>query len=159
MRVDYRVTGSKPFLQVFLLFSTFRAGFYDHVLVTADFCPLRVLDFFNVFNFVFANRTQKFRLSVFTPVDLPLKLSVKGNLKPGLEMYSLQYCAWQFGLTQGIPMPNLYSMEYLFWKRNHFVLISNSPFECCHQITDDIFNPNPELPANSPTRGFFTKRT
>ncbi|KAK3437375.1 hypothetical protein EUGRSUZ_C02042 [Eucalyptus grandis] len=31
-------------------------------------------------------------------------------------------------------------MEYPFWKRNHYVSTSDSPFECCHHITDDIFN-------------------
>ncbi|KAK3437366.1 hypothetical protein EUGRSUZ_C02029 [Eucalyptus grandis] len=29
-------------------------------------------------------------------------------------------------------------MEYPFWKKNHYVSTSDSPFECCHQITDDV---------------------
>ncbi|KAF7849481.1 hypothetical protein BT93_L0739 [Corymbia citriodora subsp. variegata] len=48
-------------------------------------------------------------------------------------------------------------MEYPFWKRNHYVSTSDSPFECCHHITDDIFNRHTKKPKEHSSLG--TRKT
>ncbi|XP_056161654.1 uncharacterized protein LOC130135866 isoform X2 [Syzygium oleosum] len=117
-----------------------------------DFCPFKSESFSYLYRFPSREEFGDFWVKVLTPVDLPLRLSKKGRFYHGFEIYSPQYCARQFGLAQGIPMPIYYSLEFPFTEKTKYKSTENGPFSCCSEITEsmyarfsvDEFSPDPQ---------------
>ncbi|KAI3443164.1 uncharacterized protein J3R85_000058 [Psidium guajava] len=117
-----------------------------------DFCPFKSESFSYLYQFPSREEFNDFWVKVLTPVDLPLRLSKKGRFYHGFEIYSPHYCARQFGLAQGIPMPIYYSLEFPLRQKNKYKWTDNGPFSCCSEITRimharfsvDEFSPDPK---------------
>ncbi|XP_048136107.1 uncharacterized protein LOC115748489 isoform X2 [Rhodamnia argentea] len=100
-----------------------------------DFCPVKSESFSYLYQFPSREEFDDFWVKVLTPVDLPLRLSKKGRFYHGFEIYSPHYCARQFGLAQGLPMPIYYSLEFPFSQKNKYKWTEMGPFSCCSEIT------------------------
>lgn len=65
--------------------------------------------FNHLFNFTAHQGLSNIWVCILTLVDFPIRLSIKGKFYSGFEVYSPQYGARQFGLSQSILMPIPYT--------------------------------------------------